>query len=327
MQHIILYIISLLLGSLGAWLISRWGKKLGLLDKANQRSSHAGAIPKGGGIGILAAFIFSSFYLKLPFLIWSSVVIVSLSSFYGDRKEIPPKIRLIIQFLSGVGVLAGLFYLEERSYWVYMSIPFLSLFVVGTANYYNFMDGINGIAGITGVVAFSLIFLFSALSNTDMFLLPLGTCMAFACIGFLPFNLPKARVFLGDVGSILLGFVYALLVVGLSQTPSDFIVLCSFLFPFYADELVTTFVRLRSGEDLMTPHRKHIYQLLANEMHYHHWKISMGYGILQLLIGLSVLAAKPKGLVFLLVLISIYFLGFTIFSTFIRIKADILCNS
>ena len=102
------------------------------------------------------------------------------------------------------------------------------------------MDGINGIAGITGVVAFGLIALFAALSGgSDSFII-LGVCMGLACMGFLPFNVQnKARVFMGDVGSVLLGFVYAGLVVGLSYSLNDFMVLCAFLFPFYADELTT----------------------------------------------------------------------------------------
>jgi len=327
MKLSVIYITSLILGGAGAWLISRWGHNLGLLDEANQRSSHKGAIPKGGGIGILSVFIFASLVLNLPFLIWGCISIASVSSFYGDKKDISPKIRLLIQLLSGVGMLIGLFYLEDRSSIVYMSIPFFALFVVGTANYYNFMDGINGIAGITGIVAFSLIILFAALTKSDIVFLPIAVCMIVSCIGFLPFNLPKASVFMGDVGSILLGFVYALFVVGLSYEPSDFIVLCSFLFPFYADELATLFVRLRNGDSLMKPHRKHVYQLLANEMHIPHWKISTSYGVLQLLVGLSVLAVKPMGFLFLLTILLVYFVGFLLFSIIIRNKAKALCHS
>ena len=84
--------------------------------------------------------------------------------------------------------------------------------------------------------------------------------------------MPKARVFMGDVGSVMLGFVYAGLVVGLSYSLNDFMVLCAFLFPFYADELTTLYVRIKGErhsrlmDRLMKPHRRHLYQLLANEM-------------------------------------------------------------
>lgn len=197
----ILYMGSLALGGAGAWVISRWGPVLGVLDRANHRSSHDGVVPKGGGIGILTAFLFSVWVLGLAPLFWACVGLISLFSLYGDRKEIPAKVRLSIQMIASVGLLVGLFYWEGRAWLAYALIPFFSVFIVGTANYYNFMDGINGIAGITGVVGFGLIALFLSVSMADTDLLVLSGCMGFACLGFLPFNMPKARVFMGDVGS------------------------------------------------------------------------------------------------------------------------------
>jgi Fuc2NAc and GlcNAc transferase len=167
------------------------------------------------------------------------------------------------------------------------------------------MDGINGIAGITGVVGFGLVAVFAGLSGTNEAYLILALCMMLACLGFLPFNMPKARVFMGDVGSILLGFVYAGLVVGFSHSLNDFVVLCLFLFPFYADELTTEYVRLRDGENLLKPHRRHIYQLLANEMEIAHWKVSVGYGVLQVVVGY----------------LGAWFVGFWIFGGWVRRRA------
>jgi Fuc2NAc and GlcNAc transferase len=114
-------------------------------------------------------------------------------------------------------------------------------------------------------------------------------------MGFIPFNIPKARVFMGDVGSILLGFVFAGIVVMLSRTFLEFVCLSALLFPFYADEWVTMAVRIRDGESLLKPHRRHLYQLLANEMGIEHWKVSAGYGILQIAVGACVLYAMPQG--------------------------------
>ena len=275
------------LGAGGAWLVARWGKRLSLIDKANHRSSHEGVIPKGGGIGILAAFFLASWVLGLPFLFWIPIGLTALLSLYGDRNEIPPKVRLCVQFVAGFGLLSALYYWEGRGWSGYLLMPLFAIFIVGTANYYNFMDGINGIAGITGTVGFGLLACFGALSCGSPPLMMLAVCMGLACLGFLPFNMPKARVFMGDVGSILLGFVYAGLVVGLSHSLTDFVVLCGFLFPFYADELTTEFVRLRDGENLLKPHRRHVYQLLANEMGIDHWKVSVGYGFCRRLLGLG----------------------------------------
>ena len=129
----------------------------------------------------------------------------------------------------------------------------------------------------------------------------------------MPFNLPRARVFLGDVGSITLGFLFAGLVVYLSRSPLDFICSAGFLFPFYADELISVFVRLRKGQNLLIPHRVHLYQLLANEMRISHWKISVGYGLVQLSLGLVLLAVKPLGYGPALIILSASFAGAAVF--------------
>ena len=318
MKYLILYIASLVTGSAGAWLIVRWGSGFGLLDKANHRSSHKGVVPKGGGIGILAAFLLASWVLGLPVLFWVCAGLVSLLSFYGDCREISPKVRLSIQLLGSVGLLFGLFYWEGRGVSVYLLIPFFAVFVAGTANYYNFMDGINGIAGITGIVGFGLVAWFAALPGSPSSFLILAVCMSLACMGFLIFNIPKASVFMGDVGSILLGFVFAGLVVGLSYSLNDFVVLCAFLFPFYADELITVYARLRDGENLLKPHRRHLYQLLANEMRIDHWKVSAGYGVLQLMVGVGVVGLRRYGNLAVVLFLSCCFAGFAVVSYFVR---------
>ncbi|MCD6184611.1 MAG: glycosyltransferase family 4 protein [Deltaproteobacteria bacterium] len=318
MHKLILYFSSVVLGGAGAWLVTRWGSGFGLLDKSNDRSSHDGVVPKGGGIGILAAFLLAAWMLGLPVLFWMCAGLISLLSLYGDRREIPPKVRLSIQLLGSVGLLFGLFYWEGRGVSVYLLILFFAVFVAGTANYYNFMDGINGIAGITGVVGFGLIALFAVFSGGHDSLISLSVCIGLACMGFLPFNMPKARVFMGDVGSVLLGFVFAGLVVGLSYSVNDFVVLCAFLFPFYADELTTLYVRLRDGDNLLKPHRRHLYQLLANEMRVDHWKVSAVYGVLQLMVGIGALALRGYGKFMLVVFLSCCFTGFALVSYFVR---------
>lgn len=214
----------------GAWAVSRWGPVLDLLDRANHRSSHDGVVPKGGGIGILAAFVFSALAVGLPALFWVPGAFIALFSLYGDKADLSPKVRLPAQFVAALVLLSSMLFSDLWSVLpvqlngvpfqgVQLGLPvlcllFLSVFVVGTANYYNFMDGINGIGGITGVVAFGLIAVFGVVSGAHGSLIALSLCMGFACLGFLPFNMPNARVFMGDVGSVLLGFVFAGLAVG-----------------------------------------------------------------------------------------------------------------
>jgi UDP-N-acetylmuramyl pentapeptide phosphotransferase/UDP-N-acetylglucosamine-1-phosphate transferase len=301
--NFVFYLISLILGGVGARKIGKWGYLLGLLDKPNDRSSHDRPTPKGGGIGILVAFIFLSFILSIPLMFYTPASVLALVSLWGDKYDLSPKIRLLLQ------IIAALMFVQQSAVSYHLSVVLISffiVFIVATANWYNFMDGINGIAGITGIVGFSLLAAFNVISEGDSRFSVLSVCIVFSCLGFLPFNFPKAKVFMGDVGSILLGFVFAAMVVLFSKTVLDFVCLVCFLFPFYADELTTMAVRIRDGENLFKPHRRHLYQLVVNEHGIDHWKVSVGYGLLQLLVGASVLIAKPSGIFVVLVLLVIF---------------------
>ena len=320
-MNLILYVISFLLGWIGAWVIAKWGTKLSLLDKPNLRSSHKTVTPKGGGIGVLAAFFVCSIVLSIPKSFWITAVLLSLFSLRGDCSEIRPKIRLLFQFAAGTILLIGvLIENADGSASYYLLMLLLAVFIVGTANFYNFMDGINGIAGISGVAGFGLIAFYSFSSGYSASLSILAVCISLACVGFLPFNVPKAKVFMGDVGSVLLGFVFAGLVVYLSNDVLDFICLSSFLFPFYVDEFATMMVRLKKGENLTKPHRRHLYQLLANECDISHWKISVGYGLFQLMIGISIILLKDMGLITVISALVFYIFSFAIFSFIFRRK-------
>ncbi|MGB5745476.1 MAG: glycosyltransferase family 4 protein, partial [Desulfobacterales bacterium] len=290
-----LYLLCIGLSAVGAWIFSKHGHRLNLLDQPNDRSSHRNSTPKGGGIGILAGFIASALISKLPGFFWIPAVMLSMVSFVGDRYHLLPIIRLLFQFTASVIFLFGVWNTHPYSSVGYILIIPLALYIVGTTNYYNFMDGINGLAAVTGIVGFGLLAFYGAYSAASPGLIPLNICMALCCMGFLPFNMPNAKVFMGDVGSILLGFVFAVMVVWYSTSLIDFLCLASFLFPFYADEITTELIRLKNGEKLWLPHRKHLYQLLANEYSISHWKVSMGYGIAQLIIGASILFMFERG--------------------------------
>jgi len=325
----VLYFGSFAMGVTGAWFASKFAEKAGLLDHPNHRSSHREPTPKCGGIGILAAFLFVSIVAGIPPGFWAPATFLALIGFLTDIYDLSPKVRLPVQFLAALIFLRfALFpdYPFVSSFIVYDPSPliillcllFSSLFVVGTANFYNFMDGINGIAGITGVVSFGLLGFYEGIVGGDPLLRTLSISVSMACVGFLPFNMPRARVFMGDVGSILLGFLFGGMVVLLSKSLFDFVLLASFLFTFYADELTTMAVRIKDGENLLRPHRKHVYQLLANELGFPHWKVSVSYGLVQVFVGVSILGVKDKGLFFPLSLLAIYFVGFWVAGCRIR---------
>jgi Fuc2NAc and GlcNAc transferase len=265
-------------------------------------------------------------FLKIPARFWLPATFLALFSFLGDKVELSPKFRLPVQFIAALILL--LMPLFSKSSAVLFPFPFplclllFAIFIVGTANFYNFMDGINGIAGITGVVGFGLLAFSAYLSGIDSPFVTLAICIALACVGFLPFNMLSGKVFMGDVGSILLGFVFAGMVLWASRSLLDFTCLAIFLFPFYADELTTMVLRLKQGENLARPHRKHLYQILANEREIPHWKISVGYGLFQLIVGMSVLIVKPFGGMTVLLLIAVYCGGFLVVNSVVRRKVN-----
>ena len=326
-----LFLTCLILGAAGAWLMTLVPFSKGLLDTPNERSSHRVPTPRGGGIGIVAAFAAAGIMLSLPATFLVSAVLVSAVSFYGDYLSLSVKFRLLVQAFCAFVFLypligndpAALLAGSSAISAVLILLPAI-LFVVGTANLYNFMDGINGIAGLSGMVGFGLLGLYTLYfppADAPAFpkslsLLSIG--ISLACLGFLPFNMPKARVFMGDVGSILLGFVFAALVVTLSRNCLEMICFTSLLFPFYADELTTMAVRLRDRENLTRSHRRHLYQLLVNELGIAHWKISLAYGIAQLAIGAVILAAYPYGLGVVLIFLAVCCAGFLLVTGQIR---------
>ena len=313
-----IFAVSFVLGCLGAWFIGKYGYIFGILDVPNERSSHNHAIPKGGGIGILVTFVFSGIYLNLPFYFWGIGSFLSFVSLCGDKREIRPRLRLKIHFVCCIVFLMGYFYSIHASMLMYLLILPLSVFIAGTLNFYNFMDGINGIAGISGFIAFALMAVWGLISGAGQHYIFLCGAIAFSCLGFLPFNIPIARVFMGDIGSVLLGFAFACMVVVMSDDISSFMCIAAFLFPFYIDELSTMIIRIKTKQDLTKPHRNHIYQILANEMGIPHWKISASFGIVQLIVGISAMIVEPYGFLPLIIILLFYSILSVLFSLKVR---------
>jgi len=137
--------------------------------------------------------------------------------------------------------------------------------------------------------------------------------VAAACLGFLPLNFPRTKVFMGDVGSILLGFLFASWVLLFSRSLLEFVVLTSFLFPFYVDELSTLIVRIKDGDRLTKAHRRHIYQILVNQAGLSHAVVTVFYGFIQIVVTILAWMAMREGLIllvcFLIFLSGLFFFG------------------
>jgi Fuc2NAc and GlcNAc transferase len=337
-QHriLILFITCVGLGAAGAWLIAEIPFREHLLDAPNERSSHTELTPRGGGVGILAAFIAAGLTLRIPTTFLFGAVLVSIVSLYGDYIRVSVKFRLAVQLAAAMlflfPLLPGLSDHFARSSFsfspliFFLILPLILLFIIGTANFYNFMDGINGIAGLSGVIAFGLLGVYT------LYLAPAGTypaalpqlciCIALACLAYLPFNMPRARVFMGDVGSVLLGFVFAAMVVLLARNYHEMACFAGLLFPFYADELTTMAIRVRDHENLFRPHRRHLYQLLANEAGIAHWKVTLLYAVTQFVVGAGILLANAHSLWAVVIFLTVSFILFTFVSSSVRKKIE-----
>lgn len=265
-------------------LIYKLGNKLSLIDIPNARSSHQTNTPKGGAIGIVLAVFCYSLVNQNYRWVWVAVV-VALFSFYGDRKEFSFKLRILMQFFCGFVILLIAYYdlvLPKFVSSIFIWI-FLLIYIVGSSNFFNFMDGIDGIAIITALVATSWLMVYAWQHSLPEWIFFLSILFAAIC-GFLPWNFSlkaRAKVFMGDVGSIFLGFIITLSSLFIAKNWFDFFILCSILLPFYGDCLLTLLAKIKRKIPLTQPHRIHLYQILANEMKISHWKVSLGYGVTQ----------------------------------------------
>jgi UDP-N-acetylmuramyl pentapeptide phosphotransferase/UDP-N-acetylglucosamine-1-phosphate transferase len=198
-------LIALCLGAVGAWSVIKIGGSYGLMDLPGYRSSHNRPTPKGGGVGILLAFITASFLNAIPISLWLPTTIISVTGIVDDRIELSKSWRLLVHFACALIVLIG----GDNSWGPVALNPLLglaigALFIVGTANFFNFMDGINGIAGISAAVGFSFLAVYGIRQGVPTPYIVVDLCVVFACIGFLPFNIPNAKVFMGRRGKRVL---------------------------------------------------------------------------------------------------------------------------
>ncbi|MBE7414512.1 MAG: glycosyltransferase family 4 protein [Deltaproteobacteria bacterium] len=281
MDTFLIVITGLVAGAAGPMAIQRIGNGLGLVDRPNERSSHSVPTPRGGGLGIVAAASAAA-GLSGDYACGLVLATIGLLGFLEDLLGLPAKLRLIAELGLAFLLAASTLGLPASGAEAALLV-FWTVFMAGTANFYNFMDGINGMAGSSGLVAFGLLSAFAYLFSPEHFAVSL--LAALACLGFLPFNAPRARVFMGDVGSVFLGFLFASLALKMASSPLAFICIAAFLATFYADAMTTVAARAARGEDIYRAHRGHLYQYLANELGIPHWKVSFGYASVQLLTG------------------------------------------
>ena len=274
------YLIILVLLFLAELFYFRIADKCNIIDKPNERSSHTRITLRGGGIifyfGVLAYFLTSHF--EYPWFMLA-LTLITFISFVDDIRSTSQVLRLVFHFSA----MALMFY-----QWGLFSLPWWTLFVAlivctGIINAYNFMDGISGITG-----GYSLVVLV-ALAYINEAVVPFveqGFILTVLCsvVVFNFFNFRKrAKCFAGDVGSVCIAFVLLFFIGKLVIRTEDFswIIL---LAVYGVDSVLTIIHRLMLHENIGLPHRKHLYQIMANELKIPHVVVSSVYMLVQALV-------------------------------------------
>ena len=279
--------------------------KCNIIDKPNERSSHSTIVLRGGGIiFMLGLWIWSAFYgFGYPWFL-AAVTLIAGVSFVDDIRSLPDSVRLVAQFVA-MGLMfyqLGLFEMFQMSDGSLLSgivvpalIVLLAIVVcVGASNIINFMDGINGITG--GYALASLIPLFILNRELGFVEDSLVVTVVLADVVFCLCNFRpkgKAKCFAGDVGSIGIAFILLFLIGRLVMLTGDVTYLI-FLLVYGVDGCLTICHRIMLHENLGEAHRKHAFQLMANELKIGHVTVSLIYMALQMAVSLGFIYLCPN---------------------------------
>ena len=262
-----------------------------IIDKPNERSSHSRIVLRGGGIIFtIALWLWSILYgFPYPWLL-AGVTLSAGISFIDDIHSLPDSLRLIVQFASMFMVLQDIGVLQWDLWWL---VPIALIVAVGGTNIFNFMDGINGITA-----GYSLAMLIPiTMANRNMAFVEESFLIA-AIIGVLVFSLfnfrpkGKAKCFAGDVGSIGMALMLVFGIGRLMYVTGDITWIILYLV-YGVDGCMTIMHRIMLHENLGQAHRKHAFQLMANELKMGHITVSLIYMGLQLAISLAFIYLCP----------------------------------
>ncbi|MDY2828911.1 MAG: glycosyltransferase family 4 protein [Sodaliphilus sp.] len=265
--------------------------KCNIVDKPNKRSSHTTVVLRGGGIiFLICGWIWSALFGFHYLWFLAGLTLIAGISFIDDIHSLPDSVRLAAQFIA----MAMAFYQLGILHWSTWWIVLIALIVyVGATNVINFMDGINGItAGYSLVVLLPLALINAVTPFVEQSLI-LSTILAsvvFCIFNFRPKG--KAKCFAGDVGSIGIAYIMLFLLGNLIIKTAD-ITWLVFLIVYGVDGCLTIVHRIMLHENLGKAHRKHAYQIMANELRIGHVKVSLLYMAMQLLISLGFVYLCP----------------------------------
>ncbi len=274
---------------------SSWAMRV--IDRPNERSLHTVPTPRLGGVGLMAgALPLIALTGSAPLVaIAVCAAFLAIVSFIDDMRSLPIEVRLPAHLAASLAaVLAFASPVGAGAAWGWVEVAIAVLAIAWMANLFNFMDGSDGIAGGMGVIGFAVLAI-AAADGGSMPLALASIAIASAAAGFLLFNFPPARVFLGDSGSVPLGFLAGALGawgVTLGAWPVWFPLLA--FSPFIVDASLTVLRRLFAGERIWRAHRSHFYQRLVLAGWSRRRLALAAYGLM-IAAGASALAGRGQG--------------------------------
>ena len=288
---LLLLLLTLLTAFLVSYFLIRYKNTVGVFANPNERTLHDSPTPRTGGIAIVLSIITYSFLIypidnTFMFII-SGLILVALISFVDDMHTISPVIRLIIHFLASFTLIKAGFTITSVDVAGYkINLPaglgglVTTLFIIWLINLYNFMDGIDGIAAgmaISGFTTFAVI----AYIAGNIEYMAVCLVLASASLGFLIFNFPPAKIFMGDIGASSLGFLLAAMSLWAYKENIFPIVVSVIAFsPFIIDATVTIIIRIMKKERVWEAHNNHYYQRLVKSGLGHRDAVLWEYGLM-----------------------------------------------
>ena len=274
------------------WLIRE--KNNWVLDYPNSRSLHSVPVPRVGGLGLLLSVLITWIFLsaKLPISVWLGVILLIPISLLDDIRQIPVWYRLLAQSIAAVAFSFAL--LQEGLSWLTILPIFLS--IMWMSNLYNFMDGSDGLAGGMTIIGFGCYGIIALLAGNHEFAL-INFSISAAAIAFVYYNFHPARIFLGDVGAIPLGFLAATLgLLGWVENLWSLWIPLLVFSPFIADSSVTIIKRFIRGEKIWQAHREHYYQRIV-QTGFGHRNTAFASYLLMIMVGSCAIWANNQELV------------------------------
>lgn len=299
---LVIVLINLISLALTAWL-ARPDAPFRIIDRPNERSLHTAPTPRTGGLAICLSlatgwlvYMVLARYAAVPAQILTGAAIIAGISAFDDRFGLSPALRLLVQvvavfilmqdgFVSQGDLLPGF---EAGNTWIAAAVTFVM--ILWLTNLYNFMDGMDGFAGGMAVIGF-LTLAVLGYGQGDSLFAGSALAVAAAAAGFLWFNFPPARIFMGDSGSTTLGFLVAAFAIWASRRGIAPVWVTLLVFsPFVVDATATLLRRAVQGEPVWRAHRSHYYQRLVQAGWGHRRTVLVEY-VAMLVSALSALAA------------------------------------